>query len=271
MEKQAVTFKGLLQAAIVVTFLVLACLFFTSSGSNQSVKNGVSPTTKESQQTPLTTDDFNLPEDKVVNFATDVLWALDDYYMSTQNQLSDESQMVDYMTDLLNQRKYLESGNILIEKYLNDQNEVIKVTSLGMITGSKKIINAGDELLQFLRRSDPNNPDQLSEYEYSIAKYISDEKEGYKLISISAPQMTLLMFKGAETKNPTGKIPYKISLESRERLLQVIDKHFSDALKEYWSNVTNKSGKYNAVILAVNGIRNNILPETYEESEKLVR
>lgn len=209
--------------------------------------------------------------DRVVGFAMDVLWALDAYYVSTQTSFGKADSITEIMTQLFNDNSYLKEGNTTVEKYLNDDNEVIKLTAEGMIVGSKIVVEANNELVNFLRNIDRYNSGQIGELEYAIAKHNSAQKEGYKLIVISAPQMTSLMFEPAKTKNPTGKITYILSREDRMRLLDEIDRLFGEDLKKFRADVENKTDDYNAILFSVDAIRNNLLPETYEEAAKMAR
>lgn len=206
--------------------------------------------------------------DRVVELAMDVLWTLDAYYVSTQTSVGKADSIAEIMTQLLNDNSYLKEGNVTIEKYLNDDNEIIKLTTDGMIIGSKTVIEANNTLVNFLRNMDQYDLSQLGELEYAIAKRSSAQKEGYKLIAISAPQMTSLMFEPAKTKKPTGKIPYTLSRKDRTRLLDEIDRLFGEDLKKYRADVESKSNDYNAILFSVDAIRNNLLPETYEEAAK---
>lgn len=206
---------------------------------------------------------FQRTSDKTVDLAFDILQALSNYYVATQNELNEGSEIVDIMAALLNANKYLESGNVYMEKYLNDSNEVIQVTAQGMVKGANKVIQANNEFINFMRS------DQVTDYEYASANYLSNQKEGYKFISIAAPQFTLLVFEPAKSENPSGKIPYTISETDRKRILKEIERLFGDNLRSYRADVKAKAGKYNAILFSVDAIYNNLVSETYEEAKKI--
>lgn len=212
-----------------------------------------------------------ISSDTVVAVTFDILWALSDYYHSTLDNGNQDFENLEFMSTLLNHKKNLESGNLQIKKYLNSPNEIIKISTEGMTTGALSVIAAIDELIQVLRDIDQYDLSQLSEVEYAFAKYLSDSKEGYKLIVISAPQITSLMFEPTKTKNPTGKIPYTISKEERTKILDEIDRLFGDELEKYKADVKRGVGSYNSIIFSINSIYNNLAPETYEEAESLIK
>ena len=199
-----------------------------------------------------------------MEFAMNVVRAMHDYYAATQSEIDENSETVEYMTDLLNQTKYLNSGNGFIEAYLNHTNEIVGLTALGMNTGSNAVIKANTDFVELLRKEELNNQTKRSEIEYQVAKYISDQKEGYKLISISAPQVTYLFFEPAKSEDPSGKIPYKISKEQRVLILNEIDRLFGNDLARYRLDKEDKTGSYNAILFAIDAIYKNLAPETYE-------
>jgi hypothetical protein len=130
-----------------------------------------------------------------------------------------------------------------------------------MTTGSKKVIEANNELINYMRSG------QTTDFEYAVATYTSNQKEGYKFISISAPQITGLMFEPAKSENPSGRIPYTISDAERKRLLKEIERLFGEDLKNYRAGIAAQTGSYNAILFSVDAIQNNLAPNTYEEAK----
>ncbi len=201
-----------------------------------------------------------------VGTTLDVLQALADYYVASVTIAEEDEDFTGIMTSLLNQNKYLESGKISIKKHLNSSSEVVQLTTQGMTLGADMVIKANNALVQFIRKTSPNDPNIAQEFQYAVATYLSNQKEGYKTISISSPQIGYLFFEPAKEKNPTGKIPYTITKEERERLLKEIERLFGDELRQYRRNIENNTGKYNSILFSVDAIYNNLAPETYEEA-----
>jgi len=246
--------KGLTQSALTIIGIVLIIgvinLFQGEKNPSEVSTFQPIPTTVQSQTVSNST----------VDITVDVLQALSNYYVATQNEITEDSEIVDIMTAVLNANKYLESGNAYMKKYLNDTNEVIQVVAKGMTTGAEKVIQANNEFIDFMRSGEPLDSD------YAAAKYSSDQKEGYKLISTSAPWITSLIFEPAKSENPSGRIPYTISDADRKKLLKEIERLFGDDLKKYRADIKAKTGKYNAILFSVDAIYNRIAPETYEEA-----
>lgn len=249
--------KGLAQSILTVIGIVLVIAVINLfQGENNPPKGSTFqplPTSIQSQTASNSTVDITL----------DVLQALDNYYVATQDEITENSEIVDIMTALLNANKHLESGNGYMKKHLNDTNEVVQLVAKGMTTGAEKVIQANNEFIDFMRSGG------LVDSDYAAAKYSSDQKEGYKLISTSAPWVTSLIFEPAKSENPSGKIPYTISNTDRKRLIREIDRLFGNDLKKYRADVKAKTGKYNAVIFSVDEIYNRIAPETYEEAREI--
>lgn len=209
------------------------------------------------------------PEEKniKVDVAMDVLQALADFYIATVT-LAQEDDFTSTMTALLNQNKYLESGKVHVKDHLDNRNKVIRLTTEGMSLGADMVIKANTEAVQFIRKMNQDDPNIVQEFQYVVAKYLSDEKEGYKTIAMFAPQITVLLFEPAKTKNPTGQIPYTITKEEREMLLEEIERLFGEGLKQYREDIKNNTNEYNAILFSVDAIYNNLIPETYEEAKK---
>ena len=243
-------------AVIIIGIISIIGVISLFQGKGSSINDAVfqpAPTIVQSQTVSNSTVDITF----------DVLQALDNYYVATQDEITDNSEIVDIMTTLLNANKYLESGNVYMKKHLNDTNEVVQLVAKGMTTGAKKVIQANNEFIDFMRSG------ELLDSDYAAAKYSSDQKEGYKLIATSAPWITTLIFEPAKSENPSGKIPYAISDANREILLKEIDRLFGGDLKKYRADVKAKTGKYNAILFSVDEIYNRIAPETYEEAKSL--
>lgn len=239
-------------------------------------KDDIIPKFSDSQETtPQDVAQESLPdneqttEQKKIEFAFDVLNALNLYYVTTQSDISEDSSYVEMMASLLDSNNYLEQGSSRISKYMNDPNEYISVTALGMDTGAKAIIKANNDMVLYIRNTDLDDPANFSEAEYQIANWLSAQKEGYKTIATSAPWMAPLMYEFAESDNPSGKIPYTISEEGRQRILNEIEKLFGDDLRLYQLAEESGAESYNTILFAVDAIYNQLAPDTYEEGSLL--
>lgn len=200
-------------------------------------------------------------ETDTVEVLLNVLDALDVYNFSTET-ITNFEDITSLMTDLMNAKKYMREGDQYVQQYTNHSNEYISVTALGMVTGSKAVQESTENLIQYLRGIDEYDPDSYSDLQYQTAKYLSDNKEGFKLIATSAPQITALLWESAQSDNPSGPIPYTVSKEERQRVLKRINELFADDLREYQSSTDS----YSSMIFAVDAIKNNIEPDTYEEA-----
>lgn len=189
--------------------------------------------------------------------------------IAVRGEVKVDDELLDMMNELMNNVKCLQEGDAFIKKYSKSDNEVIRVTSEGMFTGSKVVQVSTNNLIQYLRQIDENDPSTWADLKYRVAKYLSDNKDGYKLIAISAPQITSLMWEPPKTDNPTGKIPYTITKEERKTILREIDRLFKEDLEKYELDLKRDAESFDAIIFAVRAIKNNIAPDTYEEAEQL--
>jgi len=81
------------------------------------------------------------------------------------------------------------------------------------------------------------------------------------MIAMFAPQVTALFWEPATSENPSGPIPYLISVEERQLILDKIDNLFLDELQSYYSS----EGDRNALIFAVDAIKKSVEKDYYEE------
>lgn len=219
---------------------------------------------------PETTSQTVLPDDQVtekkkIDFAIAVLHALNFYYLTTQSEINESSSYIEMTASLLTSSNNLEKGSLSISEYVNDPNEFISVAATGMDLGANTVIKANNELVSFIRNTNLDDPASFREAEYQIANYLANQKEGYTLIATSAPWMTALMYEPAESENPSGKIPYTISNEGRQRILKEIERLFGDDLRIYQQDVASEAESYNSILFSVDAIYNNLASDTYEE------
>ena len=240
---------------LTVTVLIIGAILFFSF-KDYSVTRQVNTSLESSLEKGVSSEEL-------VSISFDVLQALNFYHLASVDTSLGNDDLIAIMTEVMNDSRHLRSGNSFIEKYTNHSNEIIKLTAQGMILGSQGVIKANDNLLRFLRSLDQQS-DSISEVEYQMATFLSSQKEGYGLIIMFAPQITALMFEPAKSNNPTGVIPYTINKEQRSRLLKEIERLFGEELRKEKINA-QRTGQHNAILIAVQGIQRNLLPDTYED------
>jgi len=260
MTINANTYKKILLG---IAVLVIGIILFFNFQDSKVAQPNVSEVAEAPQVNTATSPEKEIFSDELISITFDVLQALSFYHLASIDTSLGGDDLVAIMTELMNDSRHLRSGNSFVEKYTNHQNEIIKLTAQGMILGSQGVIKANDNLLQFLRSLDQQSG-SISEVKYQMATFLSSQKESYGVITISAPQITALMFGPAKSDNPTGAIPYTISKEQRSRLLKEIERLFGEELRKEKINA-KKTDQYNAILVAVQGIQRNLLPDTYED------
>lgn len=198
-----------------------------------------------------------------------ILNALSDFYLASEKDISNaEPNLLSININLTEQNRFFKSGIANVNSLTAHSNQVVQLAGKGMILGATQIITANDELINFFRTVDQSDPKFEQEFAYHLSDYISKEKEGYRNIYISAPQIAYLYFHGASSDNPTGLIPYKISKSDRTTLIKEIDERFADYIKKDDINY-QKTQTHNAIILTVKQIRNYLEYDTYEEYNEI--
>ncbi len=249
----------------VIIVLVVVCLLgfytykyrlsFNVPVDNQSAK----PTT--SLISPNKASMTSVKDTDTVSVILGVLDALDNYNFAISDTSTSED-ITAWLIQLMNSKKRMQQGDVFIRPYLQNADEYISTTASGMIIGSKMVQDSTDNLIQYFRKIDENDPSSYSDLKYQVAKYLSDNKEGFMLIAQSAPQVTSLLWQPATSKNPSGPIPYTVSKSDRQKILDTINDKFETDLKLFKSSTDN----FNSIIFAVNAIKNNVEPDTYEQS-----
>lgn len=242
-------------------FITLSCLLLLAGCQQQNDKNqNILQETSEAQ----TVLEQELTDNEVVSLTYDVLNALHYYYYASINNGSDDEDFITMMVTLMQKNKKFESGIAIMSDYLESEREIVQLTARGMILGAQMNIEANNRLLNFIKSLDQSNLGTM-EMSAIIAESISMRKDGFGLIMTSAPQIAYLIFEPASSNNPSGKIPYSITKEHREKILNEIDRLFAESfVKEKISIEITK--EYNAILLAVDNIRENLIFDTYEES-----
>lgn len=249
---------------LILFIIALAILSVYTIYIYQKDKTATTDTT--SSKSPVNSSGAKEGSD-TTNFTFDVLQAMHYYYFSTQEQSAKgeevSTMLVNMMTSMMNSVNRLESGNKMVDSYLNSDDELVKLIAAGMTTGANVVIEAENEFIEYLKNVDESDPNTYDDIEYQLAKRNASEKEGYSTIAISAAQIGYLFFEPAQSENPSGPIPYKVSKQERERILKEVDRLFGEELEEY----KNSKGDVNTIIFGVSSIRNLLIPDTYEEAK----
>ena len=252
--------------AVTILFVLCVLGFFLFNGLSEFSKSKKSlfPTPTASLNT-FNNEEAVTAERKVdtITMLLDVLYALDSYNFAILDTSTTEDVTL-WLTQLMNAKKRMQRGDFFIQSYVKNPNKYISITARGMITGSAMVQSSTENLIQYLRNVNEDDPSTYSDLQYQGAKYLSDNKEGYVLIAQSAPQVTALLWEPANSENPSGPIPYTVSKADRQLVLDRIDELFSDDLKEYRLSTNN----FNSIIFAVKAIKENIEPDTYEQVAK---
>ena len=249
---------------IILGFIVAAIIgvAFLVNNSYKTVGDPANPSPSNVSTENIT---LGVPNSNTKAFVADLLYALDNYHFASLAVDLDESSsdiLLDSMTNLKNKNNKILTGDRYLEKYGNSDNEIIKLAVQGTLGGSKKLVDSNNKLYNYLKYQNSDNPDVVGIRD-AIATYLSEQKDGYSLIAIAAPQVGYLIFAPAERQPPKGKIPYLISSNDRKDLINEIDRTFGGYLYKVEAN-----GDKNSVIFAVENIRGYLVPDTYEEASK---
>ena len=241
---------------VIIVLLVGGALFAISNNSSEDL---LPPTITDTAD--IVEADFS---EGLVDITFDILSALSNFHLASLDTMIGDIDKVSLMTELLNDTKLMQLGINIMTPYLNNSNEVIALTAQGMAVGASVVIDANNQLVEDLRSNSLITENDFLDFEYNMSVFLSSQKEGFKLITISAPQITGLMFEPATSENPTGAIPYTISKQQRNRIVDEIERLFADDIEQDKLNYQT-TGTYNSIILSVESIRDNLVADTYEE------
>lgn len=241
--------------ALTLGIFLVYCFYYYMGDNPRSI----SSRTNTNTVTAATTKDFTM----------DVLQAMHYYYFSTQGQTAEGEDsitvLVNMMSSTMDSIQRLESGNAVMATHLESTNEPMNLIAKSMTTGSNIVILTENNFINYLKDIDATDVNSFGDVEYQLAKRNSGEKEGYTMITLAATQVGYLFFDPAESDNPSGPIPYKITKQERESILKEIDRLFGEELKEYEGTTDD----VNTIIFGVDSIKNMLLPDTYEEADEL--
>lgn len=239
--------------------------YFTTQEDNESVTSSSIVTDDQALNIRPEATTQGKKENNVVEVIDDFLIALENiYFASTYTEVSADSVQVDTLRNLMRQNDFLSRGKDQISKYLSNDDEYISTVAEGITQGASAVIEANNKQITFLRNNDVLNVD-TSELQYQVANYLNAQKKGYELIFISSPFLIYVVGSPAKNENPTGEIPYKISREERQKVLNRIDQLFGDGFQQLEAD--RAVGRdMNAIMLGVENLRNNLSYNTYEEA-----
>ncbi len=211
--------------------------------------------------------DFNSIGSSIDNraFLEDVIESLYYHYAAFEkgtelSNLEEDFDWIDLYSSILGANKHHETGNSYMKKYADSSDMVASLVSEGMLLSINSQIETNKELIEVFKRIETGSESSDFSVDLEMAKYITNSKENYELLGIAAGQASLLIFEPAKSETPGGPIPYRISDKDRQELISLIDSRFGDSLQE--TNVG--TGQY--ILIVVNIMRDNMLPDTYEET-----
>lgn len=254
-----------IKAIFLVIAAIVGLVVLTSNKAGTRTQN--SPASLIS---PSPTQTYSKDAPNKVDASLDVLTALSYYYLAGTNTSTyqDPDVMTQAITTLLKQNENMKNGNAFVQKYVNDPNTVISLSAEGMTLGSNQVIKANNDFINYIRTANLNDSNFNQNLSYAVAKHNTDRESGYKTILVSAPQISSLYYDYPKQKNPTGAIPYLLSPSDRKLIINKMNTLFGDLLKQFPKGYDSSTDTYDSILVAVDSIRKNIVPETYEETSK---
>ena len=268
---------------LIVLFLILVIIgiyFFSKNSNNPSIQSVFTSTKATTSQSTLKTTTNNSSQDSVSNsienfdskittqYILDLLQTISMYDLAENETQGSGDEVTAFMTQLMNENNLIKVGEVSIEKYINSSNDVIALSAKGTYLGGEMWLKANNDMLTFLKTADLNSQSFVQQSQYQFATYQSSQREAGLTIFRSAPMIGYLIFRPATVKNSTGLIPYNLSRDQRDEILKSINKLFSKSIQSY--NNDNSSTK-DILIAVVVAIENYISPDTYEESNSLLK
>ncbi len=258
---------------ILVAGIVIIVILYVLIGSNHSQLQPSLNSSPSSAFSSSPTPNYTKSSPNTLNASLAVLNALSSYYVASNADLTitntSQDIVTQQMTVLLKQNQYLQDGNTNIQQYAKDPNKFISVTIEGMTVGADQIIKANNEYINFLRSANLSDPNFQQNLSYAIAKHSADQDAGFKLITVGAPQISALYYDYPKTDHPTGPIPYLLSPADRQTIINTINSLFGAELAKYPKGYDVTANNYIAILVAVYSIRNNIVPDTYEQNNPI--
>lgn len=246
---------------------IITFLLYSPSDSGSNVKNQNSETVSQAETTAENEKDFDLdsPYADTVQTTSQILGALSWFYLASEKDIVNaDPSLMGINANLMEQNRYFKLGIDQLNTLIESPNKVVELATKGMTLGAMQLSITNQNLIDFLRNTDQSDPKLEQEFSYRLAEYGSKQKEGYATMYTTGPQIIVLFWKSAESDNPTGPIPYKISKAERQQLLSEIDESFGEYFKKDDINY-KKTQTHNAVLLIVKQIRDNLKYDTYEE------
>jgi hypothetical protein len=184
----------------------------------------------------------------------------------------EDNDLMKMIADLTAANKKLEEAKAAIQVYTEDEDRYIKMVSTIMHMGIDSIIDCNNKLIEKMQKMADLDEEGLRKIQNSLVKITTQKRDGWQTITISATWLLPIIVGQAQSENPMGPLPFKISKEERQELLKKLDGLFSAKLKEYEEykklQEENKQSSLNYqtwLIFTVAKIREMLLSETYEE------
>lgn len=188
----------------------------------------------------------------------------DVYFVSQENSTAESGDMTSFLYELLKANTRLDDVISRASEYANHSNDIVELAGKGISVGSYQIKEANNDIITYLRGLGNLENFDISEFQYQLANYRAAEHEGYVTIITSVGQLMALTFRSVESENPTGPIPYTINKSARQRIVSQIDDLFTEAFVKD-ETLHQETQTRNAIVLLVKQLRENLIPNTYEE------
>jgi hypothetical protein len=191
----------------------------------------------------------------------DFVQALSHFYLATHVDSFPDNE-VGLMKMMLDDNRHLDEGIDTVSKYQKHRDEKIRLAAQGTVLGAQIIQEANQHLLKVMRNVSKYTREESA---YQVALHNSRTKEGFTTIVRSAPWITGAMFTPRKATDDHAAIPYLISKADRSEIIVEIDRHFKEELELERSGERKRQDNHNAIVIAIDAIRKNLIGETYED------
>jgi|GEM_PF-2543169 len=219
---------------IPVLLLIFAVFFFSNETGKQSLVDVEQEAELVPQEEAVNEVDggyFN--EEEMVAFTKEYLFVLQRLYYINQDDSSDADTVtgliVSMTSEALKDKSSLE--NLLSRTAIMQESKIrgADLTGLVLHVSIMQLIQAHEEYIQFLREVDETTAD-LAEFQYQIAKFQSSTKTAYLSLAENTAIFPLTFLQLNNDPDRPGE--WRISLSSRQEILNEIDLRFSDIFIE---------------------------------------
>lgn len=187
----------------------------------------------------------------------------------------DTDDLVKFYQNHIDANNYFKQGKLIISKYKDDTDETIKTITNGVMIGIDELIIVNNKRVALIQKVQSGNQEALNNWQISVAKINSEEKEAWKILTMAASYIQFVILEPVSSDSPKGKLPFKISKDEREKLTKKFSKLFKEDLKKYWKyRKLSKKGKEGNpkdqtwLVFSLDNIYNLLTTETYEQAKR---